>query len=342
MKPRATYRLQFHKDFGFENAAAIAGYLSRLGVSDVYSSPWLKARPGSSHGYDIVDHNRLNPELGDESSFENMIQALDANGLGRILDIVPNHMGVGGSDNPLWLELLEIGAGSTHAGWFDIDWRPNRPSLHNKVLLPLLADQYGVELQNGKLTLKFDPEEGAFAVWAYDVHKLPICPLHYRRILGDTHLELERLGDCFANIEEWRPRIVRRARDLKSELAAAARERPDIRAAIDAAVQRLNGTPGIEESWNNLNLLIQDQHWRAAHFRVAGDDINYRRFFDVNELAGLRMELPDVFEHAHSLIFRLFQEGKLRGLRIDHVDGLLDPEKYLRMLRSRLEKLAIS
>jgi (1->4)-alpha-D-glucan 1-alpha-D-glucosylmutase len=334
MKPRATYRLQCNKDFGFDDVAEIADYLARLGISHVYASPWLKARPGSLHGYDIVDHHSLNPELGDESAFEQMIATLDAKGLGRILDFVPNHMGVGGADNPLWLDALEWGRDSATAGWFDIDWLPDRFSLRDKILVPLLGQQYGVELYDGKLTLKFDSNEGAFAVWAYDTHKLPVCPLHYRQILGDASPELERFGDSFASIPEWHPQMSRRARDLKKDLAAAAREHPELQAAIRWTVDQFNGTPDSKESWTKLNLLIEKQHWRVAHFRVAGDDINYRRFFDNNELAGLRMELPDVFEDAHELILRLLREGKLDGLRIDHIDGLLDPKAYLAGLRA--------
>jgi (1->4)-alpha-D-glucan 1-alpha-D-glucosylmutase len=335
MTLRATYRLQFHKDFGFDKAAQIAPYLARLGVSHIYASPWLKARPGSLHGYDIVDHHALNPELGCQAQFDAMIAAFRANGLRAIMDFVPNHMGVGGSDNPLWLDVLEWGPDSAHAGWFDIDWQSDRFYPHGKLLVPFLGDQYGVELYAGKLTLKFDDREGAFAVWAYDSHKLPVCPLHYDRILGDAHPELERLGDAFAALPEWRPQVGRRARELKLELAKAASENADVHSAIAAAVERFHGTPGQADSWTALHQLIQDQCWRAAYFRVAADDINYRRFFDVNELAGLRMELPDVFDHAHSLVFRLLDEGVLDGLRIDHVDGLLNPKEYFHRLRAR-------
>jgi (1->4)-alpha-D-glucan 1-alpha-D-glucosylmutase len=175
MTPRATYRLQFGKDFGFDQAAELAPYLARLGVSHVYASPWLKARPGSLHGYDIVDHHAFNPELGDPAAFDRMTSALRTHGLGQILDFVPNHMGVGGADNPLWLDVLEWGPDSTYSGWFDIDWRPLRSYLHDKLLVPFLGDQYGVELEAGKLWVKFDEQEGSFAVWAYDFHKLPIC-----------------------------------------------------------------------------------------------------------------------------------------------------------------------
>jgi (1->4)-alpha-D-glucan 1-alpha-D-glucosylmutase len=334
MTPRATYRLQFHKHFGFDQASEVAPYLSRLGVSHIYASPWLKARPGSLHGYDIVDHHALNPELGDREAFDRMVAAIKANGLRQILDFVPNHMGVGGADNPLWIDVLEWGPRSAHAGWFDIDWGSDRSYLHDKLLVPFLGDQYGVELEAGKLIVKFDEQEGSFAVWAYDTHKLPICPLHYSRILGTAHPELERLGDDFSSLPEWRPQVTRRAGELKAELARCWLEHEDVRVAIQEALRGLNGTPGLNESWSDLHALIQDQYWRAAYFRVAADDINYRRFFNVNELAGIRMELPEVFDHAHKLVFQLIDDGTLDGLRIDHVDGLLNPKEYLERLQT--------
>ena len=335
MIPCATYRVQFQRDFGFDRAAAIAPYLSRLGISHLYASPYLKARPGSLHGYDIVDHNALNPELGGETAFRRLVKALEENGLRQILDFVPNHMGVGGSDNPLWLDVLEWGLDSAHAGWFDIDWEPEGHYLDHKVLVPVLGDQYGVELEAGKLALRFDAVEGSFAVWAYGVHKLPICPVYYAGILGDELPELEQLGDAFSGLLEWRRQMVGRAADLKRELAQLAGEREDLREAIAAAVGRINGTPGDLDSWRALDGLIRGQHWRAAHFRAAADVINYRRFFNINELAALRMELPEVFDHAHRLVFRLLRNGTLDGLRIDHIDGLLDPKAYLERLRAR-------
>ena len=332
MKPlRATYRLQFFKEFGFDDAAALAPYLSRLGISHVYASPYLKARPGSTHGYDIVDHLALNPELGDEAAFGRMVAAFAAHGLGQVLDFVPNHMGVGGADNPLWLDVLEWGPDAAHAGWFDIDWDPDRRYLHDKLLVPFLGEQYGVELDSGNLKLKFDAEQGAFSVWAYEAHKLPICPLHYARILGDAHPALERIGDAFSALPSWRPQIPRRADELKRELAALVAGKSELATAVEAAVDALNGNTGA------LDGLIQDQYWRAAHFRVAGDDINYRRFFNINDLAGMRMELPEVFDHAHGLVFRLLRDGVLDGLRIDHIDGLLDPKAYLHRLREKAD-----
>jgi (1->4)-alpha-D-glucan 1-alpha-D-glucosylmutase len=331
--PRATYRLQFHKGFRFQDAATLAPYLARLGISHVYASPYLKARPGSSHGYDIVDHGMLNPELGGKAEFSAMVAAFRENGLSQVLDFVPNHMGVGGADNLWWLDVLEWGPDSDYAGWFDIDWKPDRRYLFNKLLIPFLGDQYGAVLESGQLEFRFESELGGFAVWAYDTHKLPICPLHFARVLSNDHPELERLGDAFSDLPNWRPRVHARARDLQAELAALVRERDDVREAVQAAVARLNGQPEKLDTWEPLNALIQDQHWRAAHFRVAADDINYRRFFNINELAGLRMELPELFEHAHRFVFSLLEDGTLEGLRIDHVDGLLDPKGYLERLR---------
>jgi (1->4)-alpha-D-glucan 1-alpha-D-glucosylmutase len=336
--PRATYRLQFHKEFGFRDAAALAPYLARLGVSHIYASPYLKARPGSTHGYDIVDHAQLNPDLGDKTAFDEMVTAFRDNGLGQILDFAPNYMGVGGADNPWWLDVLEWGPQSEYAGWFDIDWEPDSRDLEGKLLVPFLGDHYGAVLESGQLTLGFDPQTGGFAVIAYDTHKLPICPLHYQRVLGDEHPELSRLGDAFSGLPDWRPRVAQRAKDLQAELGGLARQRSDVRQAVQAAVDRINGQPGHLVTWRRLDELIQDQYWRAAYFRVAADDINYRRFFDINELAGLRMELPELFDQAHRLAFELLRDGVLDGLRICHIDGLLDPKGYLLRLREQVPK----
>jgi (1->4)-alpha-D-glucan 1-alpha-D-glucosylmutase len=329
---RATYRLQFRREFGFEDARRLGPYLARLGVSHVYASPYLRARAGSTHGYDIVAHDELNPELGTAEDFVALHESLAALGLGQILDFVPNHMGVGGADNPLWLDVLEWGRESAFAGWFDIDWEPAAGYLHEKLLVPVLDDQYGAALEDGKLALKYDDAAGEFAVWAYDAHKLPICPLHYARILGDEHRELERLGDAFSAIAEWRPQIERRADELKRELASCVAIDPVAHAVLRRRLDWLNGAH--DPARRDLDALIREQFWRASHFRVAGDDINYRRFFNVNDLAGIRVELPEVFEHTHRLVARLLREGVLDGLRIDHIDGLLDPAQYLGRLRA--------
>ncbi|HTT03916.1 MAG TPA: malto-oligosyltrehalose synthase [Steroidobacteraceae bacterium] len=336
MIPRATYRLQLHHGFGFERAAALAPYLQALGVSHAYFSPYLKARPGSPHGYDIVDHGELNPELGDTAAFQNLCAALRSHQLGHLLDFVPNHMGVGGADNPLWLEVLELGPDAPHAGWFDIEWDPARRYLHDKLLVPLLGDQYGVELERGALRLRFDEQEGSFAVWAYETHKLPIWPPDYARIFTDGSLRLEHLSDAFAWLPNARGQLPRRAAELKARLASEVREHPESASALAAALGRFAGREGEPDSWQPLHQLIQRQHWRLAHFRVAADDINYRRFFNINDLAGLRMELPEVFDHAHQRVLRLAREGMIDGLRIDHIDGLYDPKGYLKRLSRRL------
>jgi (1->4)-alpha-D-glucan 1-alpha-D-glucosylmutase len=330
--PRATYRLQFTREFGFAAAARLAPYLAALGVSHVYASPYLRARPGSTHGYDIVAHDELNPELGGEPEFAAMVAEFKRHGLEQILDFVPNHMGVGGADNPLWLDVLEWGQDSPFAGWFDIDWEPVAGYLAEKLLVPVLDDQYGAALEDGKLVLEFDARAGTFAVWAYHTHKLPIHPPRYAAILGSVDPALERIGDEFSALREWRPQMHRRAADLQAELSLLIATNAEARAALDAALKRLNGAQDPQR--RELSALIDDQYWRASHFRVAGDDINYRRFFNINDLAGLRIELPDVFEHAHRLVVRLLREGAIAGLRIDHIDGLLDPTDYLRRLRA--------
>ena len=340
MTPRATYRLQLHEAFDFDAATAIVPYLAALGISHVYASPILAAHPGSRHGYDIVDHERLNPELGGLEGFARLSAALKAHGLRLILDIVPNHMGVGGADNAIWLDMLEWGREADHAGWFDVDWTPDRTDLRGKVLVPMLGDQYGAALQSGALRLIFDEREGSFAVWAHEAHKLPVCPTDYGRILGRDHPVLERLGDDFADALRWRPEIMARTRELKGRLARAAQGDAGVASAIADAVARFAGQEGDLESWARLDRLIGTQNWKATHFLVAADDINYRRFFNIATLAGLRMELPALFGHAHRLVFKLIAEDALHGLRIDHIDGLFDPTAYLHLLAREAPRLA--
>ena len=325
--PRATYRLQFHAGFRFADAARMAPYFSALGVSHIYASPYLKARPGSTHGYDIIDHLALNPELGSQADFDAMVQAFRDHGLGQILDFVPNHMGVGGADNPLWLDVLEWGPQAEHAGWFDIDWNSEHAYLKDKLLVPFLGDQYGVVLNDGQLRVQFDPEDGGLAVWAYGRHKLPICPLHYGQVLGHEDAALDRLSDLFSDLAHWRPQMAERAAALKAELAQCVRDDVAARQALERSLAMLN------DDRRPLDQLIRKQCWRIADFRVAGDDINYRRFFNINDLAGLRMELPAVFRHAHGLVLPMLEAGILDGLRIDHIDGLLDPKAYIDGLR---------
>ncbi|MCW2243872.1 malto-oligosyltrehalose synthase [Azospirillum canadense] len=333
--PRATYRVQLRAEFGFDRTAEIADYMARLGVSHLYASPYMKARPGSTHGYDIVDHNALNPELGDANAFHAMVEALRRNGLGQVLDFVPNHMGVGGSDNGWWLHALEWGPDSPYAGYFDIEWEPDRRYLQGKVLVPLLGDQYGAVLESGALELRFDKEAGSFAIWAYGTHKLPVRPVDYGTVLGTDHPDLERIGDGFLHLDYVRPHQIRRSESLKAELAALVAEKPDVAEAVRRRLKRFQGEPGELESWNRLNELIAQQNWRAAYFKVAADDINYRRFFNINELAGLRMEEPELFDVSHRFVLSLVDNGTLDGIRIDHIDGLFDPKGYCaRLTRS--------
>jgi (1->4)-alpha-D-glucan 1-alpha-D-glucosylmutase len=334
MVPRATYRLQFGQKFGFDAAAAIAPYLAELGISHVYASPYLQARPGSAHGYDITKHDALNPELGGEEAFQRMVRSFCECGLEHILDYVPNHMGVGGSDNPLWLDVLEWGSASPYAAWFDIDWDSPSEYLHGKLLVPFLGDQYGAELKAGRLELKFDKKEGAFSVWLYGTHKLPVTPSSYPLVLSHEVPELKKFAVAFGSLKDSRPDILGRAAKLKAELAESVANNAQLRAAFEKVLESFRGVPGQLASWAKLDELIRLQHWRPTHFRVAADVINYRRFFNISELAGIRMELPEVFEHTHRLVLRLLKDGSLQGLRIDHIDGLYNPKAYLEHLRA--------
>jgi (1->4)-alpha-D-glucan 1-alpha-D-glucosylmutase len=343
--PRATYRLQFHKDFTFDDAVRIVPYLARLGISHLYASPIHTARPGSTHGYDIVDHARINPELGGEEGFIRLSDALKEHGLGLILDIVPNHMGVGGADNGWWLQTLEWGELSPRSRVFDIDWE--RIGANHKLVVPVLGDRYGEVLEKGDLKLAFDAHEGSFSVWHWE-HRLPVCPLAYPIILERALVALEP-GEPAAqdllgvsdrlramdeeNTAERRAGFPEEAERLKERLRDAVRASPGLQAAIDRAVALINGTPGQSESFGTLHRILEMQAYRPAYWRVAASDINYRRFFDINALAGVRVEDPGVFEETHAMVFRLVREGRIQGLRIDHIDGLADPEGYARALQ---------
>jgi len=332
MIPRATYRVQLSKQFGFHEVASIAPYLASLGISHVYASPYLRARPGSQHGYDVTDYCQFNPELGDQRSFVGMTHAFRRSGLEHIVDFVPNHMGVGGADNPFWLDVLEWGPESRYGDWFDIDWQSPLDQLQGKVLVPFLADQYGIELAGGKLRLTFDAEKGDFAVWLYETHKLPVAPQTYPQICGN-HEHFAWLTEQCALSGLSRPEKWRRADAVKERLSRTAQTNPQLRRVIEEAVDKFAGTMQEARSWKPLAELIARQNWRPAYYRVAADTINYRRFFNINELAGVRMELPAVFERAHRFILDLLRKEQLQGLRIDHIDGLFDPKQYLERLR---------
>ncbi|MEZ5833465.1 MAG: malto-oligosyltrehalose synthase [Dongiaceae bacterium] len=328
--PTATYRLQLNRDFTFADATRLVPYLKDLGISHVYLSSYLKARPGSTHGYDVVDHNAINPEIGDWDQFEAFCAALRHAGMGQILDFIPNHMGIGHADNAAWLDLLEWGRDSSYADFFDINWRPRHPMLQGKVLVPLLGDQYGNVLERGELQLKFERETGTFSIWYFE-HRFPIHPATYAAILRDVPIASRQLALMAAADPSSAPAA---ATELKRELARLAASNPDIVRRLDAVVARINGKPEVPDSFQELHQLLEQQRYRLAFWRVAADEINYRRFFDINELAGIRMEDPKVFESTHRLVGCLIAEGKLNGLRLDHVDGLLDPGGYFQRLQN--------
>ncbi len=314
--PRASYRLQLNKDFGFPDAEKLATYLGKLGISHAYLSPILKARSGSTHGYDTVDHTVINPEIGTIEEFRSMAKALKREGIGIILDIVPNHMGIGGAENPYWLDVLEWGHDSRYADWFDINWSPSEPSLKDKVLMPFLGSALGEAVENGRMALRFDESAGSFAIWAEDTHKLPIDPRHY----GDILKHAEGLDESVASGWGAGTDVAEQLKKRLIELDPAK---------IDAATMHFNRASGQAD----LLALIDRQHWRAARYSVAADDINYRRFFIVSDLAAIRIDREDVFDHAHKLVFELIEEGLIEGLRIDHIDGLYDPKAYALKLR---------
>jgi (1->4)-alpha-D-glucan 1-alpha-D-glucosylmutase len=349
--PVATYRLQFKGDFGFDAARRVLPYLRQLGISHIYSSPYFKARQGSGHGYDITDHNSFNPEVGSEEEYDALVREMRKSGMGQILDIVPNHMCVESSDNSWWFDVLENGPSSTYASFFDIDWDPIKRELKNKVLLPILGDQYGAVLENRELQLVF--HEGAFYLYYYE-HKFPIIPKTYVGILSCRLEELElslrednphyqELLSIMTALDHLPPytetdtdRIVERYREkeiIKKRLCALYSESPEVGEFINENVCIFNGVKGDPRSLDLLDGLLRQQVYRLSHWRVATEEINYRRFFDINSLGAIRMEDPAVFAESHRLIFDLIREGKVTGLRIDHIDGLYDPSEYLARLQ---------
>ncbi|MEO6031937.1 MAG: malto-oligosyltrehalose synthase [Burkholderiaceae bacterium] len=339
--PRATYRLQFHKDFGFDAALRVLPYLQRLGISHVYCSPLMRARPGSMHGYDIVVHDEINPELGGRVGFDRFAAAARAHGMGLLLDMVPNHMGVLGADNPWWMDVLENGAVSAYARYFDIDWHPVNRELDGKVLVPVLGEHYGAVLEGGQLKLCFEPLTGSFAL-RYFEHRFPIDPSSYAPLLeraaervvdADAQAALSSLAAAFRHLP---PReadegsaVAERARDkelLKARLADLLPASEGVMVAIEAAVAHFNQPDA-------LAVLHEEQAYRLAYWRVAADEINYRRFFDISELAALRIEEPAVFEATQGFALELAAAGVVDGLRIDHPDGLHDPAQYFERLQ---------
>ncbi|HMD37590.1 MAG TPA: alpha-amylase family glycosyl hydrolase, partial [Vicinamibacterales bacterium] len=350
--PLSTYRLQFNSRFTFRDAAATVEYLHALGISDCYASSYLTAVPGSPHGYDVADPTRLNPDIGGEDDYAAWIGALGRRGMGHILDVVPNHMGIAKSANPWWLDVLENGPCSRFAHFFDIEWHPVKQELADKVLIPILGDQYGAVLERQELRLEY--RDGSFVVRHYD-DVLPIAVDTYPLIVareidawthehsGEDADELHSILTAAANLPPRSARdgdaIAGRAREketVKRRLDALAARSESVRSLIAGAVAQVNGAEGSPRSFDRLDDLLNAQSYRLAHWRVASEEINYRRFFDVNQLAALRMEDPAVFDEVHRFIFELVRRGDVTGLRIDHVDGLYDPADYLRRLQDAI------
>lgn len=349
--PSSTYRLQFNRQFTFTHAREIVPYLDALGISDCYASPYFQARAESLHGYDITDHNKLNAAIGSRAEYDAWIADLHAHGMGQIVDFVPNHMGVGEPLNQWWMDVLENGPSSIYAPYFDIQWKPLKSDLEDKVLLPILGDQYGRVLERGELQVHFDA--GAFFLRYYD-HEFPLAPGTYRHIL---EIALEKLKpfkdeDFYAEFQsiitalEYLPRrtetdperIAERAREkeiIKRRLERRCQEAPQVQAAVMQAVADINGKAGEPRSFDALDQLLNDQSYRLAFWRVAAEEINYRRFFDVNDLAAIRMELPEVFDATHKLLLELIGAGAVTGVRIDHPDGLYLPKEYFEKLQRR-------
>ena len=349
--PVATYRLQLSPALTFDDAADLAPYLDRLGVTDCYTSPFFETVTQGSHGYDVSDHNRLREELGGEAGFARFGAALARHRMGLLIDLVPNHMGIADNRNAWWVDVLTNGPSSPYASFFDIDWRPVKRELADKVLLPILGDQYGAVLDRGELRLEL--AGGAVRV-RYHETVLPINASTYARILGHrldelqgslgaehpALVELKEIIGWFATLPgptETKPeRPGARQRDVETgtqRLDELLRQSGDVRDFMEANLRIYNGTPGEPGSFDLLDALLDEQAYRLAYWRVAGEEINYRRFFDINELAAIRMEDPRVFAETHRLVFRLVREGTVTGLRIDHPDGLYAPAQYFRRLQ---------
>ncbi|WP_114209653.1 malto-oligosyltrehalose synthase [Acidisarcina polymorpha] len=336
--PTSTYRVQMHAHFTFENAQAIVPYLKELGIGDFYSSPFFEARPGSMHGYDVTRHDRLNPELGGSEEFERFSASLKSAGLGLLLDIVPNHMGIG-NDSRWWQDVLENGRASEFAAYFDIDWDPAKPDMWNKLLLPILGKQYGEELESKNIQVHI--ENGRAFIKYFD-HIMPVAPRMIPKIFPESKDAEYGVPRSFRDLlkdlshipphEATDPSLVaqRRAQllEIRPRLEQALRS-TELQPVIARALEAINGVEGDPKSFDQLHDLLESQPYRLAFWRVSGEEINYRRFFDVNDLAGLRMENPAVFAETHCLIRDLLGKQQLTGLRVDHADGMFNPRQYL-------------
>ena len=354
--PTSTYRVQLNAGFTFEDARAIVSYLHDLGIGALYTSPFLCATPGSTHGYDVTDYAHLNPEIGDDEELHSLTTQLRERGMGVLVDVVPNHMGIAGGANAWWQDVLENGRTSAYAEYFDIDWRPLKEELRGKILLPVLGDHYGVVLERGELQLEY--ADGAFTVHYHET-RLPIAPPTYPLILSIPLPELERDAAARMTPRCWSTRASSppssgchprtSGTPISSPSGGASRSSPNVawptssrlprrwRRVIAETVRVHNGESSDPEAqahrFDALDRLLDAQSYRLSSFRTAGEEINYRRFFAINELAAVRQEVPEVFAAAHALLLRLIASGAVTGLRIDHPDGLWDPAGYFRDLQ---------
>jgi (1->4)-alpha-D-glucan 1-alpha-D-glucosylmutase len=360
--PASTYRLQFHAGFTFEDARRLVPYLSEMGISHIYASPYLRARSGSLHGYDVADPNSLNPELGSQADYDNMVAELERHHMGQLVDVVPNHMGIGDPGNYRWLDVLENGPASIYARFFDINWRPSGAQPHDqmKLVVPTLGDQYGKVLEHGELSVAY--ADGAFTIAYYD-HQFPVAPDTYPTLLepaeermeeelGRRHEQVQELASILTAIRHLPARRMldpaameernREKQIVKRRINALYGSSAPFREALEGVLRTVNGHKGDASSFDRLDALLGSQSYRLAFWRVAAEEINYRRFFDIAELAAIRMEDPAVFQDTHRLLMRLIGDGNIQGLRIDHPDGLWDPAAYFRQLQaSCLETLGI-
>src|SRR2546430_6256888 len=352
--PSSTYRLQFNRRFTFAQAREIVPYLHILGVTDAYASPYFQAGAESLHGYDITDHNKLNAAIGSREEYDSWIAELHAHSMGQVLDFVPNHVGIAEPLNEWWMDVLENGPSSRYAPYFDIDWHPLKWDLRDKVLLPILSDQYGRVLERGELHVRF--KEGTFYL-LYAERRLPVAPGTYRHVL---EIALQNLVDYndegfYAELQsiltalEYLPkrtetdpkRIAERTREkeiIKRRLDRRCVEAPQVQQAIEKALAQINGKPDDARSFDTLDELLNAQSYRLAFWRVAAEEINYRRFFEVNDLAAIRIELPKVFDAVHRFLLDLVIAGPVTGLRIDHPDGLYLLGEYFEKLQQRCAK----
>ncbi|MHC5537276.1 malto-oligosyltrehalose synthase, partial [Singulisphaera rosea] len=334
--PLATYRVQMHAGFGFDAAAAVADYLHELGISHLYASPYLQAGKGSTHGYDVLNHRKVSDELGGEEAHDRLCRTLGDNDLGQILDIVPNHMSIASRDNVWWWDVLENGPSSRYAGYFDVDWDSPEAKLHNMVLLPVLGDHYGRVVEAGEIQIQ--RVGGSFTFHYFD-NVMPIAPRSLNDLLQRAARrcdspDLAFAADAFGNLPistaiDWAS-VTRRHRDkevLRKQLERLCAEEPRVAAAIDQVVEEINA------SSTEIDLLLDRQNYRLAYWRTAGQELDYRRFFDINTLVSIRMEDERVFNDTHVMVLKWVREGVLDGLRVDHPDGLRDPVQYFQRLR---------